>query len=525
MNIKNRINNNKSIFSDLIQQGDLCCREKKYNDGLAFYQIAANIAWKSHCGFFENLSLENRLIDVSRSIFHPPHKKEHSKSNKVLHILNQVYPIGGHTRVVWNWISRDKNHQHSVLLLDQDCLPIPDTLIKAVFNSGGEIIKLNTIELVEKSREILNISINYSKIILHIHPYDVSVITALASNNYSSVVFFNHADHVFWMGSSISNLIACIRAGAISFCSNLRGIPKKSCSILPIPLDKVDVKESENDLSLIKNDRVVLLSIASSYKFTPYKSIDFCKILLPVLQNNNIVLIVVGAKLSDEYWKHYSMILKDKLVLVPPTPDIDQYYTIADIYIDSLPFGSLTSLLGAAQRGIPCLSWEESIFTCGEVVSSVEGLSAKCVDEFQRNLHCLIYQKEERILKGKKLQVEVSCYNLMPNWTYFLEKIYHLSEHNSKITPNYINKNNICEEDVFLMHFHSSTISSVLFEWMHVKNLSIEAKLWLFFHFYKVFVSSPFVAIKSMIPLYFKIRIKRTKELMRKESISANSKQ
>ena len=55
-------------------------------------------------------------------------------------------------------------------------------------------------------------------VILHVHMYDVLPILAFANGDFNRpVMFYNHADHLFWLGASISDLVVNFRSSSVAF--------------------------------------------------------------------------------------------------------------------------------------------------------------------------------------------------------------------------------------------------------------------------------------------------------------------
>src|SRR5438067_2243266 len=74
----------------------------------------------------------------------------------------------------------------------------------AVKTSGGELMALNpAAPWIERARALRELARGYDAVVLHIHHHDPVPILAFADGDRPPVVLFNHADHMFWLGSSI----------------------------------------------------------------------------------------------------------------------------------------------------------------------------------------------------------------------------------------------------------------------------------------------------------------------------------
>jgi hypothetical protein len=462
-----QISKNKIFFASFLETGHRYQQKGNIADALAFFQMAANFAWKSHCGFFLSPELEKYCCETSHSLMPRNDHQEPEPTNNqgILHILSQAYTTGGHTRFVWRWIENDKQWKHSVLLVDQNQAPFPRELEELSSLSGGKLYRLpESKNLLERARAIVNLidEVKPAKVVLHIHPYDVSTIVALNYLNQIPVIFLNHADHVFWAGSSVTNVIACIRESSQKLCSSRRGIPKEYCGILPIPLTREEERSFERQKLKTKlgvNGKTVLLSVASSYKFKPDGERDFCKSLLPLVKDIDCVLIAIGPSKEDEYWKHYSDVSKGKIMAIGLRTDVDNFYSITDIYLDSFPFGSSTSALDAAKMGIPVLSLTDPstmLNNDDETFIKHKELSSSNISEWQQNAQLLLHDEELRTRLGKVLAEDVNHQHCTPGWLDYLEKIYEKSLLNTRLGWKGIpTKDSLTEHDLRLMLTHS----------------------------------------------------------------------
>lgn len=105
---------------------------------------------------------------------------------------------------------------------------------------------------------------------MHIHPSDVY--TSIALHNCPlPILFLNHADHRFWIGRNTANLFLEIRQEGANNSNIKRNIPKSHQMIFPIPLKRIKkfTKIEARKLLNIDDDEIMILSIASAYKYNP----------------------------------------------------------------------------------------------------------------------------------------------------------------------------------------------------------------------------------------------------------------
>ncbi|MEJ5378463.1 MAG: glycosyltransferase family 4 protein [bacterium] len=414
--------------------------------GAVFTQMAAHYAWLNHPGVFCSGKLEKLLAQIaeklkagSQAICFP--SRSSFGVRKVMHVLTQAYSTGGHTRLAWRWIKSDSSRIHSLVLTRQGSIKVPGKLVSAVESSGGSIYMLDRRRggLTARALALHSLIRSYDAILLHIHPYDVIPMLALRDcETRPKVIFVNHADHVFWQGVRIADLVCNIRESSKLLCINRRNIPEERCALLPIP-----IVEYERDLSKqearqklgIPGNAIVLVSIASAYKYkVKSKSPDlspFLCTLLPILNKyKNCYLLIIGPEKEDEAFKHPTGPGK-RIRCYGLQEDIKCFLDAADIYLDSFPISSLTSLLEAGARGLPLLSLCNYTglhsLLCADGPGLTGTLLSTCdAESYRQYLANLIEDKELRERLGKETKEKIINVHKR-NWMNFVEEAYKIA--------------------------------------------------------------------------------------------------
>lgn len=363
--ILSKIQNNQQIADELLKEAlsttDENDKLKKISELVKFLTFNT-----SNC--MSSSAIENELLKIGQN--HEIELSKDFKANSYLHVLSVPYRTGGHTRVVERWIKNSpKTQQHSVILTDVrriEC--VPQLLIKNIEEKNGEIFMLNQDgSFIEKALELRQIASGYDKVILHTHMYDIIPVLAFASENFERpVVFFNHADHLFWVGVSISDLVVDFRTFSLDFDKKYRKTTRNT--ILPLPVNKVNYKkmmhpkikatELKKQLGFEENSKIIL-TLASGYKYNPFGEYDFVKTIHRILaQNPDAVLLAIGPKPDNPYWAKAQEDSNGRIKAIGeiPNTELEKYLSIADLAIDSFPFSSFIALLDIAKYNIPSLS-------------------------------------------------------------------------------------------------------------------------------------------------------------------------
>jgi hypothetical protein len=186
--------------------------------------------------------------------------------------------------------------------------------------------------------------------------------------------------------------------------------------------------EARRQLGIPEKD-VVLLTIASGYKYTPLGEMDFEAVLAPVLrQHKNALLLVVGPNINS-YWQEASRQAGGRIRLEGPQENVAVFYQAADIYLDSFPCGSLTSMIEAGSYGLPLISYCPHREIAPVICSDDVGLDANLIREtnlqdYQYTLSRLISDSDLRAQIGQKLKKTIEAEHMEEDWRIRLSAIY-----------------------------------------------------------------------------------------------------
>ena len=417
---------NRVTFENLLGRAEQAWRDRDTRGAAALAQAAANWAWHHHPGFFVSTRLEELLLDIGRKLFGDESRPVNSCVD-VLHVLTEGYDVGGHTRLAARWITRDPRVS-SVAVTQQHRVPLPAILTDAVGASGGRVIDLSDLapDLIDRATLLRRLARDYGFIVLHIHPYDVIPLLALSSLDIP-VIFINHADHVFWAGASISNIVVNFRQSGNALAIKRRGLSDNHMFLLPIPLNVTPKKR----LPKREGSGTIALTIASEYKYGRGTANGYINMLLDLIRCDRTLHVVAVGPENKGLWAWANQVSGGRIQPMGIQPDISEFYQQADLYLDSFPFASVTSFLEAATYGLPIVSLrspEASNVFNGDDPDLPAGLiSVTSVPEFvDRVLHLCAHPQEARML-GQELQALLLTGRSDANWGRKLQDLYALA--------------------------------------------------------------------------------------------------
>jgi len=352
------LESNARIFDQLVSR---VLAASKADDTAFWSQAAAHYAWMNHPGRFSSEELERALVETSSTLRSPSPRG--ARSGGVVHIMTQALQTGGHTRLAWRWIEGD-HRRASVVLTAQGWNPIPDPLRVAVASAGGAILDLaaRPNSLVGRAARLRRAIASAEVVVQHTHPFDAVAMLALAGwQDRPPVLFMNHADHVFWLGTTSSDAVAEFRASGMRLTRSYRGVdPRRSVS-LPLPVAALVPSLSRDDARArlgVGSGEGVVVSVASAYKFEPTGAIDYLEVMADAIRAlPHLRVLVVGPSMEGR-WVDAARETDGRIQALGIRKDFVDVLVAADIYVDSMPVASLTSLLEAGLLGLPLVSVE-----------------------------------------------------------------------------------------------------------------------------------------------------------------------
>ncbi|WP_409560536.1 glycosyl transferase family 1 [Hyphomicrobium sp. MC8b] len=400
--------------------------------------VAASVAAHRHCGIFASPRIEGVLTSIGRSIGDGKKDAEiaprPNRIKSVLHVATQLAPVGGLTRMISRWVNADKSRTNS-LVLTQHRGPIPDHTNEAFHSSGGQIFKLNHSPggKLEWALALRNLARKFDAVVLHFHCEDVVPIIAFANpETMPPVILLNHADHIFWLGPSISQVVVSLREAAADIAIGRRGVEPRRSIVMPTIVDPTVREKSRQDAKKIlgiDSDCVLILSVARGVKYRTIGGVTFADRHAKVLaENPKAKLLVIGVGNPDD-WEPVKQVYPGRLETLPEIELPRAYFEAADVYVDSYPFVSSTSMMEAAGYGLPLLTIfdapkEARIFAINHVGLDGTAVVATTQSDYEEKLTRLIQDEPYRRKVAEASHDAVESQHTPPGWLAFLEAVY-----------------------------------------------------------------------------------------------------
>lgn len=377
MQIEDRLGQNHAEFQHLLDAAEKALAADDINGAIGITRQAATLAWNRSCGIFASPRLEALLARIGRAIpsgASSPRQK--GEQRRVATVMSQAYSMGGHTKLACQWIALDKHSSHTLVLTSQGNVRIPPAVGAMVEQRQTALVVIQQDNDVERVLALRQQLASADLAVLHIHPNDPLPVVALAGmDEPPPVVLEDHANHVFWIGASVANLVAGLHGDGMRIASGRRGISPAQISWLRTPVD-FDIPAPAADIDIrtkygIPADAPLLMSCGAAYKYAPIDGQSLAALLAPVLEERtDLHLLLVGpsvdppgTSLSTDFpgRVHLAGVIDQRDVL-------QAAYLACDVYLDAFPFASGSAVGEAVAAGKPILKycpqdWSDSGFT------------------------------------------------------------------------------------------------------------------------------------------------------------------
>ena len=426
-----RIAANFASFEHYLKRAQTYLEQGQLDAAAVHCAVASHIPVQNHAGIFWSPRAEKVLSEIGKRLPFEAAPARVKEPRRILQVGTQMAAVGGLTKMLGLWVAADSPREHSLVLTQQHG-PVPQ-FVHDVF--GGRITHLNRRPggFVAWAQHLRALAREYDLVILHTHCEDVTPLIAFANPaKHPPVLVLNHADHLFWYGPSISHLTISLRDAALDLGVARRGLAPERSILMPTLSERVTRTRSRDDAKRelgIDPATTLMVSVARRLKYKTMHGVTFADIHAPVLEKHpDAMLYVVGAD-EPEDWAPVRERFPGRVRTTPEIPNPKIYFEAADIYLDSYPFVSSTSLMEAAGYGAPSVTIftypnETRIFGINHVALVGNTLQASSFDEYRVMLSDLITDPEKRARLGEQARAAVAKEHNTPGWLRWMEAVY-----------------------------------------------------------------------------------------------------
>ena len=404
--------------------------------GLGLVPAAADFAWYNPTGRFASAELERVCATVgSRLRPAPPPPAPSDGRRRFLHVFSEAHhSAGGHVRFPWRWIALAPHSTHSVAITNQPLHEGPSPVLVANAEATGgsvEVISAHHRSFLGRAQRLRALTADADVVVLHIHPYDAVATAALATAEGPPRFFVNHADHVFWLGVSVTDTLVNLRQSGADLAVAVRGVDPGRSTVLPLIVDAPDRTQTRDEAKAalgIAPTATVLFTAAHGYKYVPIDDFHFLEMVGSVLRRSPSTILLTAGPGKDGSWAVAKAELGDQLVDMGHLSDTRLPDAAADIYLDPYPFSSCTSFLQAAAHGSPVVNFsprgpEAAVLDSRDYADEGVILRTSTVREYQDLLLDLVDDPLRRAQEGRRARAWVQDRCTTASWPLHLDRL------------------------------------------------------------------------------------------------------
>lgn len=385
-------------------------------------------------GLLADARLDAMLIQLSAREL-PSIKLQRSPEGRrrLLHVLTEVWHVGGHTRVLNNWIKLDRAAEHVVVITKQNS-DLPGWLESSLRQAGVPVhIIAPRLPSLERARRLREFAAGerWSAIVLHHHGDDAVPILAFAEAGDVPVLIYNHADFLFWLGASVADLVIDFSPIRMEQSRTFR--QARWSYLMPLPLGDAlphtPPKEFRHALGLAESE-VMLVSMGRRLKFRPFGEYDFFATMAKVLSDcPQAHLYVIGVS-EEDYLQFAAVPCPANLHCVGELSDPVNYCAAADLFVEPFPIGTALGVLDVCRFGaVPVFAFGHLPMVYGEGSIDLFGGSEvetrlRTEEEYRAYLVNLIRDSRERRALGEKVRRFITQRCTGPAWLEELDRMY-----------------------------------------------------------------------------------------------------
>lgn len=330
----------------------------KYKSVLA--ELISNISENKN---IDCTSIDFKILDITQNITIPRTILKNNQPETIVYLATEVYNTGGHSKCIYEHTDILKEKYKQVLFLSRfNNIRNHSKKILRQISLNAEIVPVDC-SIYNFKKNISNIALqiiskNPKFIFVFIHPDDLilaATLSLIKKNSQIKILFFNHASHYPCIGMHFADWIVEGTQTTESITNLKRHLNNTKIIGLISKRSNETVyytnteKEKIRQSLCIPNKSYITLSGGASYKFFDKNGSRYFRMIAKLLkENSNIVHIIISAFSEQQISIINTEIeeeIKKRIKFLPFTDNFDQYFQLADVYIDSFPVaGALTQV-------------------------------------------------------------------------------------------------------------------------------------------------------------------------------------
>lgn len=357
-------------YQSLLTAAKDAFNDEELERSLEYAAVAASLARDSLVRWYDE-ELESLLVSIGDQCISEQESAIADDGNdddlRITYLATFLSDHGGHSETLRMWTkmlgSRQNVIKQDVVLTNQhNGYPQFPTLEAELTNHDVSIEQLapdaSYTERIQNLGTILR-DRSPDRVIMFINPEDVIAVSTLGSlKSTPHTIFYNHADHVYWLGRCVIDDLVEYRSVGQIISHRFRDI--QSRCVVPLT---TDVKNTQNTSPLLDLDtETVSVSIGSQYKIEPNLGVNYFCTIGRVLEQNpqHSHLLVTTQSVENHVTEYIPPKVRDRFYVRGPLSNLDSVYHMTDIILDTIPYSGGMIRLEALAYGIPMVVFDSS---------------------------------------------------------------------------------------------------------------------------------------------------------------------
>ena len=436
-----RFERNISVYDSLVRMLPALKHKVTSDSILTVTEAIAQFAANYHAGRFADGALENPALEIGTTLNHERANTRtlvtsgaHSgRRRTILHVATGATLFGGVGRTILNWISADDQHRH-VLALTKDHA-LSTTLEQAVVTSGGSVARLEG-ALLDRAAAARALAVQADLVFLHHGRADVIPTVACATAGLPPVGLVNQADHTFWLGKSVADVVVHQRVIGLPLSVERRASHNNASLPIPLrdPFEATSVGSSRQRARAvlgIPSSQLMLASVGRAVKFMPNATHNFFATVTKLLDRHQDAHVYVVGPMLQDLVGYEPRAAHPRIHFVGFQQDPSLFSTACDLYLESFPFGSQTSCLEACLGARPPLlayAPESPLFVFHDESVATLLTNASGEAEYLDRASEMLGARSHRLALGEEVRERVLSAHVGAQWLQRLHEVYDFME-------------------------------------------------------------------------------------------------
>jgi glycosyltransferase involved in cell wall biosynthesis len=373
--LKRELEGRRKAYATCKRRGLRSLSSGALDDALFWFHTAGFIGSHYHFGEWADPDIDRAVRRIATALGRAagPDSAARPAAGRVAHLTSNVLDGGGHTEILLTWSDFIRKwgdtEQHLISSEWTDStVHGPDNLETYARMLGRPRLCPGSLTPTERVRWLYEqlTEVRPSLVVMHVTPADVFSVCAalmLRDSTGASLAYFNHADHVFGLGTSFADRVIEFRREGARYSVWRRGVEPEKIRFVPLgsrPRPQAALSRGE---LCVPADATVSLTVAQYYKLVPDGHWDYGKVIRDLLESEpRHYHLVVGHGPESAVagvMKNFEASppsVASRLVWLGRRTDVGALLGAADFLIESFPFAGGTLRVDAMRAGAAVVS-------------------------------------------------------------------------------------------------------------------------------------------------------------------------